>query len=232
MTMVRMTAFSSFSQINTIEMWKYYLDCMLDLNAQDTTAQLNLKKSILNDAVHFAKENSIQMSEDQYVKYIEIISKHKARTDYIETIVRRATMLHTKSASLWLQRLRFYMQLKSFNRIKETYCQARNNLEDKSAEIWRWYFIYIKSHAVSPEEHERFVFDLANQNSTDFNIIKSYVLELLENSKGYNKAMETCELFLRYSPQCPVILKWKTDLRTRYEVSEKNAFNAGMAFSI
>lgn len=199
-------------------MWKYYLDCMLELN-KDLTTQLTLKKSILNDAVHFAKEKSIKMSEDQYIKYIEIISKHKARVDYIESIVRRATTLYPKSASLWLQRLRFYMQLKSFNRIKETYCEARNNLEDGSAEIWRWYFIYIKSHAVPPEEHERFVFGLANQKNPDFNIIKSYVLELLENTKGYSKAMETCELFLRYCPKCPVILKMKTDLQTRYEVS-------------
>lgn len=206
-----------FLQIDSAQMWKYYLDCMLDLN-KDLTTQLTLKKAILNDAVHFAKERSIQMSEDQYIKYIEIISKHKARIDYIKSVVRKATMLYTKSPKLWYLRLRLYMQAQDFNKVRETFCESRNHLEDGSAEIWRWYFIYIKSHAAPPDEYERFVFDLANQKHPDFNIIKSYVLELLENAKGYTKAMETCELFLRYSPQCPVVLKWKTDLRTRYEV--------------
>lgn len=205
-------------------MWEYYLDCMLDLN-KDLTTQMTLKKTKLNDAVHFAKERSIQMSEDQYIKYIEIISKHKARNDYIKSVVEKATKLYTTSASLWLIKLRFYMQQQNLKKVRETFCESRNYLEDKSAEIWRWYFIYIKSYAALPEEYERFVFDLANQRNPDFNIVKSYVLELDENTKGYTKAIETCDLFLRYCPQCPVILKWKADLKTRYEVSKKNAIN-------
>lgn len=209
-------------------MWKYYLDCMLELN-KDLTTQLTLKKAILNDAVHFAKDRSIQMSEEQYIKYIEIISKHKARDDYIKAILQKATMLYTTSATLWLQRLRFFMQRKDFNKVKETFCESRNYLEERGAEIWRWYFIYIKSHAAPSNEYERFVFDLANQRNPDFNIIKSYVLELLENTKGYDKAMETCVLFLRYCPQCPIILKWKIDLQTRYKVSGKNGLNWAMA---
>lgn len=62
------------SQLNTTQMWDYYLTTMFDINV-DLATLAPLKRNLLNRALH-AANNSGNMSEEFYLKFVELLYAH------------------------------------------------------------------------------------------------------------------------------------------------------------
>lgn len=180
-----------------------------------------MKKYALNEAFRLANAKSAHMNEDHYIKYLATLYTDNPPDSTIEQVLQKATTIHKTSVNLWLQRLRYFIQKKNFAKIKETFQNARIHLGTNSVEIWRWYLIYIKSHRAPAGEFDRFINELSNQRNPAFNIVKSHVIELLENTSNTQRALEVCELFIVNYPECAEFEEWKKDLEGKKVSKDK-----------
>lgn len=74
-------------QLNTTQMWDYYINAMLALNS-DLTAHAVLKRSVLSRAFKAGNASS-KMSEALYLKYVELLFSNDRNDETIPFVSKK-----------------------------------------------------------------------------------------------------------------------------------------------
>lgn len=201
---------ASVGRLNTTQMWNYYLNAMLDLNS-DLTTQASLKRSVLGRAFRDADESN-NMSEEHYLRYVELLFKNNSSDPMIAQVLNRSTSKFSQSFKVWDQCLRYYIQLDNFEKTKETFDKARIFLGPNGADLWHLYMIYLRTWQKpdTNNEFEELVSTLSLQMYPAFNELKAKILELLAATVSIKRARKVYHQFVK---NCP----------NSYEVHEKMA---------
>lgn len=73
-----------FLQVDTMTMWTYYINAMLEINS-DLTTQAKLKRHLLNRAFRAANESN-NMAEHHYLQYVELLYRNNPRDEFIPQV--------------------------------------------------------------------------------------------------------------------------------------------------
>ncbi|XP_055310345.1 U3 small nucleolar RNA-associated protein 6 homolog [Sitodiplosis mosellana] len=205
--------------VNTAKMWTYYINAMLALNNDTSSAvtQIGLKRFSLSQAFEGAN-NSNQMSETHYLQYIELLYSNNPKDENIEQVLQKATKMFGTSESIWLQYLRYYIQANNFKKLKEIFKTAKLRLgATNGSEVWELYLIYLKSVQSNEanSEFERLISEVACQPHRSFNVLKAHILELLATTVSMKRARKTYLLFIKHFPSCYEVHEMMAELEAK-----------------
>lgn len=190
------------TQIDTAQMWNYYINAMLELNS-DLSTQKQIKRISLKKAFEGAIKTSF-MTEDHYLQYIELLYTINSKDDNIEKVLKKATDIYKNSLRIWLLCMRFYIQECNFKKVQTIFNTAMKVLGSRGAELWELYLIYVKSCRSSEAhvEFDRFIMNLSWQRHDSFNVLKANVLELLAATTTMKRSRKYYNLFIKHYPVC------------------------------
>lgn len=196
-------------------MWNYYINAMLELN-NDLSVQAPLKRYALGRAFDGAN-NSGHMSEQHYLQYIELLHANNPRDDKIEHVFQRATKIYDKSEKIWLQYLRFYIQLNNYKKLKEIFKSAKDRLGANGSEIWELYLNYLRTlqNNEANTEFDQLVTEVAGYPHASFNLLKAHILELVATVISMKRARKTYELFIKHFPSCYEVHEMMAELEQK-----------------
>lgn len=184
-------------------MWTYYIDAMLKLNA-DLSSQASMKRFALQKAFEGATESD-HMSEDYYIRYIEILYTENPKDGNIERVFQKSTAAHETSLKLWNLCLRYYMEGNDFKKIQNIFNTAKTLLGANGAELWQLYFLNLKSYQsteIKREFDQIFIEELSCQSHPSFNTLKTQVLQLLAATVNIEEVRTIYEKFVINQPAC------------------------------
>lgn len=205
--------------VNTAQMWNFYINAMLDLNNEisATSTQVGLKRFSLSQAFEGAN-NSNQMSETHYLQYIELLYSNNPKDENIEQVFQKATKIYETSENIWLQYLRYYIQVNNFKKLKDIFKAAKLRLgPTKGSDVWELYSIYLKSLQSNEanSEFERLISEVSCQPHKSFNVLKAHILELLATTVSMKRARKTYKMFIRNFPSCYEVHEMMAELESK-----------------
>lgn len=196
-------------------MWNYYLNAMVELNA-DLSTLPSLKRYALSRAFEGANHSS-QMSETHYLQYIELLYSNNPKDENIEQVFQKATKLHPNSEHIWLQYVRYYIRENNFKKLKEIFKTAKTRLGSKCADIWYLYLMYLRTLQTSEanSEFEHLVTEVAGQPHSTFNTLKAQIMEHIAASISMKRARKTYNLFIKHYPSCYEVHEMMAELEAK-----------------
>lgn len=203
-------------------MWNFYLNAMLELNS-DLSTQSAIKRVSLKRAFEGANKENF-LSEDQYLQYIELLWSLNPKDETIEKVFHKATKIYENSVEVWKMCMRYYIQERKFNNLKEIFKVAKGLHGAKGMELWQLYLIFLKSHRSSEAqaEFERYICDLSRQPYATFNVLKAQILELLATTVSMKRARKTYAIFIKHHPYCYEVHQMMADLESKQVSTDLN----------
>lgn len=202
-------------EVDTTQMWDYYLNAMLELNS-DLTTQAALKRHLLSRAFRAANESN-NMSEDHYLQYVEMLYANNPKDETIALVLNKSTTKFNHSLKVWMQCMRYYIHDNNFKQTQEIFQKAKKNLGANGQELWQLYLIYLKTHqnTEANQEFEHLVHEVSCQPHSAFNVFKAKILELLATTVNIKRARKTYQLFIKNFPNCYEVHEMMADLESK-----------------
>lgn len=183
-------------------MWKYYIDAMLDLN-KDTSWQPNLKRFVLGKAMKKASETN-HMSEEHYLKYLEILFNDKVSDIEIMSVFKKATSKYQLSLKLWTMYMNYYLQRNDFDNVRFVFRKAKKHLGKDSVSLWHKYLLFLRLDLNSERnaEFNRCINELATITYPEFSHIKATVIEMHAITMNIQRARKIYRVFIQSESNC------------------------------
>lgn len=206
---------AAVKEVDTTQMWDYYLNAMLELNS-DLATQASLKRHLLSRAFRAANESN-NMSEDHYLQYVEMLYANNPKDETIAQVLNKSTTKFNHSLKMWLQCMRYYIQDNNFKKTQDIFQKAKKHLGANGQELWQLYLIYLKTHqnAEANQEFEHLVHEVSCQPHPAFNVFKAKILELLATTVNIKRARKTYQLFIKNFPNCYEVHEMMADLESK-----------------
>lgn len=211
---------AAVKEVDTTQMWDYYLNAMLELNS-DLATQASIKRHLLSRAFRAANESN-NMSEDHYLQYVEMLYANDPKDDNIARVLNKSTTKFSNSLKVWMQCMRYYIQENNFKKTQEVFQKAKKHLGANGQELWQLYLIYLKTHQTNEanQEFEHLVHEVSCQPLPAFNVFKAKILELLATTANIKRARKTYQLFIKNFPNCYEVHEMMADLESK-QVNER-----------
>lgn len=206
---------SAVKLVDSVQMWNYYIDAMLELNS-DLTTQASLKRQALARAFRTANESK-NMSENHYLQYVELLYANNPKDETIIQVLDKSTTKFNQSLKVWMQCMRYYIQENNFKKTQEIFQKAKNNLGSNGNELWQLYLIYLKT-LQSPEanqEFENLVQEVSRQTHAAFNSFKAKIIELIATTVNIKRARKTYQMFIKITPSCYEVHDMMAELESK-----------------
>lgn len=206
---------SAVKLVDTVQMWNYYINAMLELNS-DLTTQASLKRQALARAFRAANESN-NMSENHYLQYVELLYANNPKDETIVQVLEKSRTKFNQSLKVWMQSMRYFIQENNFKKTQEVFQKAKVNLGPNGHELWQLYLIYLKT-LQSPEanqEFENLVQEVSRQTHSAFNSFKAKIIELIATTVNIKKARKTYQMFTKISPSCYEVHDMMADLESK-----------------
>lgn len=223
-----------FLQVNTLEMWNYYLNAMIELNI-DLSTHAALKRHALSQAFELAYQSNF-MEKYHYLQYIELLYANNPKNERIERILEKAIKEYESSPDIWFQYVQYFIKEndpKKLTKLRNAFETAKKRLGSNSANIWYLYLTYLKSYQSSETnaEFERLIKELACQPHSNFTIVKAQILEFLEKTTNLKRTRDTYNLFTKYFPGCYNVYEMMAELEAK-QVLAIAWFTGNLYFSL
>lgn len=214
----RFAHFFDFSsiQLDTRQMWTYYIDAMIELN-RDGSRQAQFRRSLLGRAFKAAAETG-HMSEEHYQKYIELLfSDLDANKAELIKVFEQAVVKYETSLRLWSMYFTYYLHRNDYENVRAVFRRAKKILGRKSIPLWRKYLTYLRMLPTGEQiaEFNRCMNEIVPLQHTEYNELKALIVTMHYKIATIARARKIYKAFIDSTPNCYEVHAAMADLEAK-----------------